>query len=125
MTAAADVPGRRVVAVSGTAAVHLSATATLIVRSLVEAAADAVGPTALTAAGVRMIVAEVVRAQPRRDWRTDVALVVAIGALILQWLSYQQDRAEYARTDPPPQRDRGRPAARLGRDRAPSGRAPP
>ena len=69
---------------------------------MVEAAADAVGPTALTAADVRMIIAEVVKAHPRRNWRTDVALVVAIGALILQWLCYQQDRAEYARTDPPP-----------------------
>ena len=80
MTAAADVAGRRVVAVSGTAAVNLSAKATLTVRSMVEAVADAVGPKALTAADVRMIIAEVVKAQPRRDWRTDVALVVAIGA---------------------------------------------
>jgi hypothetical protein len=31
-----------------------------------------------------------------------VALVVAILSLILAWLAYQQDRAEYARPDPPP-----------------------
>ena len=69
---------------------------------MVEATAEAVHPGTLTAADVRMIVAQVVQAQPRRDWRTDVALVVAILGVIVAWLAYQQDRAEYARTDPPP-----------------------
>jgi len=62
---------------------------------------DGAGPTTLTAADVQTIVAAVVRAQGRRDWRTDVALVVAILSLIVAWLAYQQDRAEYARPDPP------------------------
>ena len=63
---------------------------------------DAASPTMLTAADVQTIVAAIVRAQGRRDWRTDVALVVAILGLIVAWLAYQQDRAEYARPDPPP-----------------------
>jgi hypothetical protein len=69
---------------------------------MVEATAEAVHPGTLTAADVRTIVAAVVAAQPRRDPVARLALVVAVVALIVQWLSYRQDSAEYARPDLPP-----------------------
>ena len=79
-----------------------TASFTATVRAMVEATADAVHPQGLTAADVRSIVAAVVQAQPRRDWRTDVSLVIAIMSLIVAWPAYRQDGAEYAHPVPPP-----------------------
>lgn len=48
------------------------------------------------------MIVEPIEAHTRRDWRTDLTLVVAILGVIVAWLAYQQDRAEYAWPDPAP-----------------------
>ena len=78
------------------------------IRSIVQGVAVAVGPTTLTPADVRMIV-ELIEAHGRRNWRTDLTLIVAILGVIVAWLAYQQDRIEYARPDPAPVVVVGRP----------------
>lgn len=100
----ASATGRKIVYGTATATLGgLTVSATgYSVRAMVEAAAEAVEPGTLTAADVRTIVAAVVAAQPRRDPVARLALVVAVVALVVQWLSYRQDSTEYARPEPPP-----------------------
>ena len=64
--------GAQVIRAVGIPSAEAFGVPTITFREIVRAAAEAIGPTALTAADVRMIVAEVVKAQPRSDWRANV-----------------------------------------------------